>query len=50
MNKEIIKRIKSLQNLIILGMITVDEYNERFAIIMDEHNREYKKAAKSIKH
>ena len=50
MNKELIKNIDSLKQVLTLGMITEAEYNTRFTELMNNHNAEYKKAARSIKH
>ena len=50
MNKKLIKDIKSLQQVFILGMISLNEYNERFNSLMVIYNKEYKKAYQSIKH
>lgn len=50
MNKQLINNVRSLQQILTLGMITVEEYNERFTSLMNDHNREYKRAAQSIKH
>ena len=50
MNKELIKNIKSLQQVLTLGMITEAEYKVKFNKLMDNHNKEYKRAAKNIKY
>jgi len=45
MNKELIKNINSLKQVLILGMITENEYKLRFTKLMNLHNAEYKRAA-----
>ena len=50
MNKELIENIKSLQQVLTLGMITEAEYNTKFTKLMNTHNEEYKRAARSIRH
>lgn len=50
MNKELIARINSLKQVLTLGMITEAEYNTRFTKLMNNHNAEYKRAARNIKH
>lgn len=50
MNKELIKNVRSLQQVLTLGMITVEEYNDRFSVLMSNHNKEYKRQAQSVRH
>ena len=50
MNKKLIKNINSLKQVLTLGMITEAEYNVRFTKLMNNHNKEYKRAARNIKH
>jgi hypothetical protein len=49
MNKELIKSLNSLKEVLLLGMISTEEYKKRFSVIMNKHNKEYKKVATSIK-
>ncbi|BAQ93053.1 hypothetical protein [uncultured Mediterranean phage uvMED] len=50
MNKELIQNLNSLKQVLTLGMITESEYKVRFANLMNNHNAEYKRAARNIKH
>lgn len=50
MNKELIKNLNSLKQVLTLGMITEAEYKVRFTNLMNVHNAEYKRAARNIKH
>lgn len=49
-NKELIKEVRSLQQVLTLGMITVEDYNDRFSALMSDYNKEYKRQAQSVRH
>jgi hypothetical protein len=49
-NKELIKEVRSLQQVLTLGMITVEDYNDRFSTLMSNYNKEYKRQAQSVRH